>query len=123
MARKTYDGKQFLTVKDVAAELQLSPSTIRRYCEKGELKLVRDPVNNYRYVSRESIEDLKKRFREAANGASTATPRVLESLRAEFDRLLARMQTSQAQSAMKSAFGASPKQLGRAALATARKRA
>jgi prevent-host-death family protein len=46
----------------------------------------------------------------------------LEMLSSEFDDLLARMQTPRARSGMKSAFEASPKQLGRAAAAVARKR-
>ena len=46
----------------------------------------------------------------------------LEALTAEFDKMLERMQTSKARAAMDSAFNASPKQLGRAAVAAARKR-
>jgi antitoxin Phd len=46
----------------------------------------------------------------------------LDSLSADFDAMLARMQTPRARAAMKAAFGASPKELGRAAVAAARKR-
>jgi antitoxin Phd len=46
----------------------------------------------------------------------------LETLSEEFDALLARMQTPAARRGMKAAFDASPKQLGRAAVALARKR-
>lgn len=46
----------------------------------------------------------------------------LDSLSGEFDALLARMQTPAARAGMKAAFDASPKQLGRAAVAAARKR-
>jgi antitoxin Phd len=46
----------------------------------------------------------------------------LNSLDAEFDTLLASMQTTKAKSAMKRAFSASPKQLGKAARSAARKR-
>lgn len=56
------------------------------------------------------------------NALSRATEVRLGELSGEFDALLARMQTSRARSAMKTAFGASPRQLGRAALAAARKR-
>lgn len=45
----------------------------------------------------------------------------LDSLSAEFDELLARMQSPGACAAMKAAFGASPKELGRAAVLAARK--
>jgi hypothetical protein len=43
-------------------------------------------------------------------------------MNAEFDGLLARMQTPKARKAMKAAFGASSKQLGKAALAAMRTR-
>lgn len=47
----------------------------------------------------------------------------LDTLSEEFDALLDRMQTPSARGAMKRAFGASPKQLGKAAVAAARTRA
>jgi antitoxin Phd len=46
----------------------------------------------------------------------------LDGLSADFDALLARMQGPRARAGMKAAFGASPKVLGRAAAAAARKR-
>jgi prevent-host-death family protein len=46
----------------------------------------------------------------------------LDSLGGEFDALLARMQTPKARAGMKAAFGASPRELGRAAVAAARRR-
>jgi len=56
------------------------------------------------------------------NTLSLATERKLDTLSGEFDALLARMQTPKARAGMKGAFDASPKQLGRAAVAAARKR-
>jgi prevent-host-death family protein len=46
----------------------------------------------------------------------------INTLSAEFDSLLARMQSSRALKSMEAAFSASPEQLGRAALAAVRKR-
>jgi len=46
----------------------------------------------------------------------------LDTLSAEFDALLVRMQAPKARAGMKAAFAASPKQLGRAAVTAARKR-
>ena len=46
----------------------------------------------------------------------------LNTLSDEFDALLDRMQTPQARRGMSAAFNASPKQLGKAAVASARKR-
>ena len=53
---------------------------------------------------------------------SRATETRLDTLNSEFDALLARMQTAKARAGMKAAFNASPKQLGKAAVAPARKR-
>ena len=49
-------------------------------------------------------------------------PSQLDALSGQFDALLARMQTPKARAGMKAAFAASPKQLGRAAVAAARRR-
>lgn len=53
---------------------------------------------------------------------SRAAGRRLDALSAEFDALLDRMQGRKARAAMKAAFGASPTQLGEAAVAAARRR-
>jgi antitoxin Phd len=51
-----------------------------------------------------------------------AGERTLDTLSAEFDELLARMQTSTARRGMADAFNATPARLGRAAVAAAKKR-
>lgn len=56
------------------------------------------------------------------NALSNANRVKLDTLSDEFDALLARMQTPAARTGMKAAFDASPKQLGKAAVAVARKR-
>lgn len=56
---------------------------------------------------------------QALTRAPTAT---LDELRAAFDGMLARMQTPRARTGLRSAFRASPKQLGKAAVAAARRR-
>jgi prevent-host-death family protein len=56
------------------------------------------------------------------NALAQAPSRQLDALSGEFDTLLARMQTPKARAGMKAAFAASPKQLGRAAVAVARRR-
>jgi antitoxin Phd len=50
------------------------------------------------------------------------TENKLDSLTADFDAMLVRMQTPRARSGMQAAFGASPRALGRAAVTAARKR-
>ena len=59
---------------------------------------------------------------EDFNALSRATETRLDSLNREFDALLARMQTPKARLGMKTAFAASGKQLGKAAVAAARTR-
>jgi antitoxin Phd len=54
---------------------------------------------------------------------SRATEAKLNALSAEFDALLARMQTPEARAGMQAAFDATPEQLAKAAVAFARKRA
>ena len=61
-----------------------------------------------------SLEDF-----EALAGAAEAR---LDTLSTEFDGLLDRMQTVRARTGMKAAFAATPKQLGKAAVAVVRKR-
>jgi antitoxin Phd len=56
------------------------------------------------------------------NALANANRIKLDTLSGEFDALLARMQTPAARAGMKAAFDASPKQLGKAAVAVARKR-
>jgi antitoxin Phd len=54
------------------------------------------------------------------NALTRTTESKLDSLSADFDAMLARMQTPRARSGMRAAFGASPKALGRAAVTAAR---
>lgn len=60
-----------------------------------------------------------ERYRELMPQAEAPS---LDALTAEFDEMLARMQTPESRAAMRDAFGASPEELGRAAVAAARKR-
>ena len=53
---------------------------------------------------------------------SCPTQTSLDTLNGEFDALLARMQTAKARARTKAAFNALPEQLGKAAVAAARKR-
>jgi len=58
---------------------------------------------------------------EEFNALSRAGAATLETLNGEFDAMFVRMQTPAARRAMRAAFAASPKALGRAAVAHARK--
>lgn len=56
------------------------------------------------------------------NALKQAPQLKLDTLCGDFDALLAKMQSSKARSAMEAAFNASPQQMGKAAVAAARKR-
>jgi antitoxin Phd len=56
------------------------------------------------------------------NALSRASRARLDTLTAEFDALLDRMQTPESRSAMKAAFNATPEELGRSALQALRRR-
>ncbi|HWW82788.1 MAG TPA: type II toxin-antitoxin system Phd/YefM family antitoxin [Vicinamibacterales bacterium] len=59
---------------------------------------------------------------EEFNALVQAKKGVLDTLSDEFDELLAQMQAPNSRAAMKAAFGATPAQLGEAAVAAARRR-
>jgi antitoxin Phd len=60
---------------------------------------------------------------EEYGALSGAAQSRLDTLNGEFDALLEHMQTAKSRAGMKAAFSASPKQLGKAAVAAARSRA
>ncbi len=59
-------------------------------------------------------------LRDYRNNLSRANRDKLDTLSSEFDALFARMQTPAARAGMKAAFDASPRRLGKAAMAVAR---
>ena len=59
---------------------------------------------------------------EAFTALSQAGERRLDHLSEEFDDLLARQQTPKAKAGLRAAFAASPRQMGKAAVAAARSR-
>ena len=50
--------KQFLTVKEVARLLGVTPLTVRNWDQKGKLAAYRHPVNNYRLYKTGDVEQL-----------------------------------------------------------------
>jgi len=48
--------KRYLTVKEVAKMLGVTPQTLRNWDKKGKLKALRNPLNNYRIYKPEEIE-------------------------------------------------------------------
>ncbi len=48
--------KSYLTIKEVANLLGVTPLTLRNWDQKGKLKALRNPINNYRIYKAEEIE-------------------------------------------------------------------
>ena len=48
--------KKFMTVKEVARILGVTPLTVRNWDMKGKLVAYRNPVNNYRMYKVEDVE-------------------------------------------------------------------
>jgi excisionase family DNA binding protein len=51
----------YLTVKEAAAFLGVSPSTLRNWDRAGKVKAVRHPVNGYRLYLKENLKVLLER--------------------------------------------------------------
>ena len=49
-------SKKYLTIKEVARILGVTPLTLRNWDKKGKLKAYRNPINNYRVYKPEEIE-------------------------------------------------------------------
>ncbi len=51
-------SNQYITIKETADILGVSPLTLRNWDKKGKLKALRHPMNNYRVYKKEDIEAL-----------------------------------------------------------------
>ena len=59
--------KRFLTVKEVARLMGVTPLTVRNWDQRGKLAAYRHPVNNYRLYKVEDIEGLLKEVELSKN--------------------------------------------------------
>lgn len=57
-------NKDYITIKEAAEILGISPMTLRRWDKKGKIKASRHPFNNYRIYKRERIEKMAKKIYE-----------------------------------------------------------
>jgi len=56
--------KNYVTIKEAAEILEVSPMTLRRWDKNGKLKASRHRFNNYRVYNRKEIEKLNKKLYE-----------------------------------------------------------
>mgnify|MGYP000349374919 CR=1 FL=1 len=61
---------KYLTVKQVAELLGVTPLTVRNWDKSGKLKAIRHPINNYRLYRLEDIENFLKKLNEKYNTKS-----------------------------------------------------
>lgn len=54
--------KKYLTVKEVAELIGVTPLTLRNWDRDGKLKALRNPINNYRVYRPEDIELFQRRI-------------------------------------------------------------
>jgi MerR family transcriptional regulator, copper efflux regulator len=57
--------KAYMTVKEVAKLLGVTPLTIRNWDARGKLVAYRHPVNNYRMYKTEDVENILKEIEES----------------------------------------------------------
>lgn len=65
--------KKFLTVKEVARLLGVTPLTVRNWDQRGKLAAYRNPMNNYRLYKVEDVEGLMKEIDNSKGEKSTPT--------------------------------------------------
>jgi excisionase family DNA binding protein len=58
------EAPRYLTVKQVAKLLGVTPLTVRNWDKSGKLKAIRHPINNYRLYRLEDIENFLKKLKE-----------------------------------------------------------
>lgn len=54
--------KRYLTIKEVAKILEVTPLTLRNWDKKRKLRAYRHPINNYRIYKPEDIELFLRRI-------------------------------------------------------------
>ena len=60
--------RDFITIRQAADMIGVSPATLRNWDRSGKLKAVRNPANRYRLYRREDIEAFLARLQNQATG-------------------------------------------------------
>ena len=112
----TYEGAEHMKAQTAKTNTGSGSSVARRR------RAGRDHVATFRNSRGETLEPSSVTASEAKSEFGRVLETKLDALNHQFDALLAQMQTPKARRGMKTAFAASAKQLGKAAVAAARSR-
>ena len=64
-ARKSVeDIKELMNISEAAKYLRASTSTIRRWSDRGKLKSIRHPINNYRMYRVRDLDEILDQLQE-----------------------------------------------------------
>jgi MerR family transcriptional regulator, copper efflux regulator len=61
---------QYLSIKNAAVLLGVTPLTLRNWDKKGVLSAYRNPINNYRVYRKDQVELLLRRIENSKNKKS-----------------------------------------------------
>jgi len=67
--------RDFITIRQAADIIGVSPATLRNWDRSGKLKAVRNPVNRYRLYQREDIEAFLARIAPPESSLPEDRPR------------------------------------------------
>lgn len=59
--------KRYLSIKETAARIGVSPLTLRNWDKKGTLIAYRNPINNYRIYRLDQVEILLRKIENSKN--------------------------------------------------------
>jgi len=59
----------YMTIKEAASFLGVSPMTLRRWDNEKKLRAIRHPMNNYRLYERKQLEKILKEVEIGKKGA------------------------------------------------------
>jgi excisionase family DNA binding protein len=60
----------YLTIKEAAAYLGISPNTLRNWGRDGKVEMHGNPINGYRLFKKSSLESLLREIEESREGSS-----------------------------------------------------
>jgi len=76
--------KKYLTIKEAAEILGVTPLTLRNWDKSGKFSPARHPISNYRIYKREEIEELIKEIEAGDTRRIKLSKRKVKKLKVQF---------------------------------------